>query len=78
MAGTIGEGTEGEELPGPGGSAGSDPKTRRQAKAVRDTDGGFILHLIQRSFGIGCILIRLELVTQALNSDSFCGLMVSQ
>ena len=34
--------------------------------------------LIQRSFGIGCILIRLELVTQALNSDSFCGVMLSQ
>jgi hypothetical protein len=34
-------------------------------------DGGFILHLIQQSFGIGCILIRLELVTQALNSDSY-------
>jgi RNA-directed DNA polymerase len=33
---------------------------------------------LQRSFGIGCILIRLELVTQAFNSDSFCGLMVSQ
>jgi hypothetical protein len=45
---------------------------------VRSTDGGFILHLIQRPFGIGRILIRRELVTHALNSDSFCGSMLIQ
>jgi hypothetical protein len=41
-------------------------------------DGGFKLHLIQWSLGIGSILMRLEVVTRAFNSDSFCGLMVSQ
>jgi hypothetical protein len=78
MAGRTGEATEGEELPGPSGSAGSDSKTRWQAKAAGYTDGDFILHLIQRPFGIGRILIRLELVTHALNSDSFCGSMLIQ
>src|ERR1700682_3597306 len=32
---------------------------------------------IQRPFGIGCILIRLELVIQVFNSISFSGLIVS-
>ena len=45
---------------------------------VGNTDGGFILHFIQWSLGIDSILMRLELVTRAFNSDSFCGLMVSQ
>jgi hypothetical protein len=54
------------------------PGSKEKRPLVRSTDGGFILHLIQGSFEIGCILIRLEPVTQALNSDSFCGVMVSQ
>ena len=67
------------QIPTAGGQAGMDTQGWKQRKAsFRSADGGFILHLIQRSFGIDCILIRLELVTQALNSNSFCGLMVSQ
>ena len=42
------------------------------------TDGGCILHFIQRPFRFGWILIRSELVIQAFSSISFSGLMVSQ
>src|SRR5260370_10635279 len=71
--------TKNRAIPTPSSQTSMDTQAWEPREATaRSTDGGFILHLIQRSFGIGSILIRLELVTQSFNSDSFCGLMVSQ
>jgi hypothetical protein len=62
MAGRIGEGTEGEELPGPSGSAGSDPKP----------DGK------QRPLGIPTVKDRLAVATLGIDALDVTYLNMSQ
>jgi hypothetical protein len=53
-------------------------ESQREIATAGNTDGEFIVHLLQEPFRISSILIRLERATQAFNCVSFSGVMVIQ